>query len=152
MIMKRVAYDDAPVVELSDLKAHLRVSGNDSDLIIAQLERAAVSYLDGYRGALGRCINEQTWEWGVRGYGTHRLPLPDVKTLTGATWNGGPCIETQGDATVLLTCQMPEDKLATVQAAICLWVQIRYDGLEGASVQAFQAAMDSLIQSARWVR
>ncbi|MGL4489176.1 MAG: head-tail connector protein [Rhizobiaceae bacterium] len=50
------------ICTLAEAKAHCRVDHSDEDIYIGTLIEAAISYLDGFRGQLGRCIGEQTWE------------------------------------------------------------------------------------------
>ncbi|MEN0040484.1 MAG: hypothetical protein AAF764_04020 [Pseudomonadota bacterium] len=51
----------SPVVDLTTLKAWLRVEHSDEDDLITELEQAAVAVLDGWSGLLGRCLVTQTW-------------------------------------------------------------------------------------------
>lgn len=48
-------------VTLDEAKLWARVDGNDDDPIMEELIAAAVAYLDGYSGILGRAIVTQTW-------------------------------------------------------------------------------------------
>ena len=52
----------APVVELDQAKMHLRVDGDDDDVLIAGFIAAATAHLDGPAGWLGRAIGLQTLE------------------------------------------------------------------------------------------
>jgi uncharacterized phiE125 gp8 family phage protein len=70
-----------PVVPLPDLRAHLRVDGTEEDALILSLEAAAVAYLDGWGGVLGRAIKTQTWRMEVDHWGQFLLPLPDVSAV-----------------------------------------------------------------------
>ena len=49
-------------VTLAEAKAHLRVEHDDDDAVIEAHLAAAVGYLDGYAGTLGRALITQTWE------------------------------------------------------------------------------------------
>lgn len=49
-------------VSLVEAKAQLRVEHDDDDALIEALIKAATERLDGYGGALGRCLISQTWE------------------------------------------------------------------------------------------
>lgn len=85
-------YPSAPVrtvaptsdpVTLTEAKAHLRVTDTNEDTLIAALIDAAVSYLDGWSGVLGRCIVTQTWRQDLpEFYDRMRLPFPDVQSVT----------------------------------------------------------------------
>lgn len=48
-------------ITLTEAKAHLRVEDPDNDSLITALIAAAVTYLDGWTGILGRCLFTQTW-------------------------------------------------------------------------------------------
>lgn len=48
---------------LEQVKDHLRVTGEDDIAYIDGLISAAVSYVDGPRGQLGRALISQTWDW-----------------------------------------------------------------------------------------
>lgn len=55
----------APLVELEDAKAHLRVTDNGEDELIQFYIDAASAWIDGPNGWLGRSIGEQTIELHV---------------------------------------------------------------------------------------
>lgn len=157
----RVTPPAAPVVPLDDLKAHLRVDHADDDALIAAYEAAAVSYLDGWRGIMGRCILSQQWAVTYGEAGTYRLPLPDVLEVTvdaGAATLEADClgalVTITEAATVTMTCEMPEDALSTVQMAIKLLVAHWYQNREAASetrIEDAPLAFNALIGALRWV-
>lgn len=73
----------APVT-LQQAKQHCRVDSDDDDALIQQAVDAAVSWLDGQRGVLRRCIVNQRWRADVSRLGTLvALPFPDVTDITG---------------------------------------------------------------------
>ncbi len=76
----------APTVlplSVAELKAQTRVDWADDDTIIERYIGAAVSYLDGYSGVLGRAIINQTWKIEDRYLCTRmRLPLGDASAIT----------------------------------------------------------------------
>lgn len=155
----RVTAPSAPVVVLSDLKAHLRVDGTDSDAMIEGLEKVAVAHLDGYRGILGRCIHSQEWSVTYDAAGTYRLPLPDVSAIVVSAGTAeletdclGAKVTITEAATVKMTCALPADALDAIRHAIRLWVQKRFDGLTGPEGQAFDDAFDALVTPLRWTR
>lgn len=67
-------------VTFAEMKAHLRVDSTDDDDLIQSLLDAAVQYLDGYAGILGRCLITQTWtqSFGMWTNRCLRLPFPGV--------------------------------------------------------------------------
>ncbi|MFN3549623.1 MAG: head-tail connector protein [Mesorhizobium sp.] len=72
-------------VSLTEVKAHCRVDGTDSDAVLTALLNAAVDHLDGYSGILGRCMVEQSWRVDLADWpagGLIRLPFPDVSAIT----------------------------------------------------------------------
>lgn len=72
----------AALLTLADAKAHLRVMSADEDGLITGLIGAAMQYLDGWAGILGRCILPQTWRVPLAGFTDQRLPFPDVQAVT----------------------------------------------------------------------
>lgn len=73
-------------VSLSDVKAHCRVSHNDDDTVLTSLLNAAVAYLDGWSGVLGRCLVTQTWRQDYGSFGCLRLPLGPVASIASITY------------------------------------------------------------------
>jgi uncharacterized phiE125 gp8 family phage protein len=77
----------APValpVTLAEVKDHLRVDHDDENDLITAYVDAAVAYLDGWGGILGRCIMEQEWSVTMTALpvnGSIPLPFPDVSTV-----------------------------------------------------------------------
>lgn len=82
--VRTVAPAEAPV-SLATAKAQLRVDGSDEDTLIQGMLDAAIAYLDGYTGILGRCMVTQTWSLTLDTWpenGIIELPFPDVGTVT----------------------------------------------------------------------
>lgn len=63
-------------ISVAEAKAHLRVSSTDEDALIEGLVNAAVAYLDGPSGILGRCLVSQTWELYYDAFPTGDLRIP----------------------------------------------------------------------------
>lgn len=80
--VQTVAPTTQPITR-AEVKTHLRIDHADEDGKIDALILAAVSFLDGPEGKLGRCLMPQTWrhvfpDWGD----THlRLSLPDASSV-----------------------------------------------------------------------
>lgn len=63
-------------ISLQEAKGNARVDFPDDDDFITGLIYAATSYLDGWSGILGRCLEEQTWEQSFDRFARcMRLPL-----------------------------------------------------------------------------
>lgn len=116
--MIRVTPPTEPVVTMRDMKEHLRVLHDDEDMLIQSLTDAAVSWLDGWDGVLGRCIMPQTWRIEAADL-VAGFRLPDASEVVS---------ETDGSLTV--TCAMPVEKLPSVQAAVKLLVGHWYQNRE----------------------
>lgn len=65
---------DTPVSR-TEVKAQLDISYTDKDALIDGLIAAAVSYLDGWTGILGRALMSQTWRQDFEDF-CRDLPLP----------------------------------------------------------------------------
>jgi len=73
---------EAPVA-LADVKRHVNADSfvDDDDSLQGYLD-AAVAYLDGAGGVLGRCLVSQDWEQGYSAWAPAlRLPFPDVSAV-----------------------------------------------------------------------
>lgn len=76
------------VVSLEDAKEHLKVDGDDEDFLIQGLIDAAMGYLDGPDGVLGRALAPQTIVAVFDGPGPHRLPIEPVISAEAVTADG----------------------------------------------------------------
>ncbi len=73
----------AQLVDLKEAKQQCRVDGDDENPVLQRAIDAAMSWLDGYRGVLGRCILSQSWRRTIPGgAGTVRFPFPDVSCVS----------------------------------------------------------------------
>lgn len=144
-----------PVVALQDLREHLRVDGTDEDALIVSLEAAAVAYLDGWGGVLGRAIKEQTWAFQAI-QGDIVSPLPDVIS---ATQDGQPItvaddvLTVPADGEVRITCALNVRYLPKVHLIVKMLVAHWYDNrspVSDGTMQEVPMAADALITSMRW--
>jgi uncharacterized phiE125 gp8 family phage protein len=71
-------------VSLADAKLHLRVDGDDEDILVEALLDAAVQYLDGWSGILGRCLISQQWRVSLSAWPgcPLRLPFPGISAVS----------------------------------------------------------------------
>lgn len=165
MIPRRVADPTEQLVSVADAKAHCRVDGDDSDMLMQGYIDAAMAHLDGYRGILGRCIMAQDWEIDLPCAGAHRLPLPDVASASALDAAGDPvAVEVQqdargsiatvaGPATVRFTAVMPEEMRPSVRVAVLLLVGHWFENREAVSDRSMASlplAVDALIAPVRW--
>lgn len=82
--MRRVIVTIPPerVVSLERAKQHLRVDGDDDDLLIGAYIDAATAHIDGPDGWLGRAIGVQTLEAGLDGFVYDPIDLPYPPTIS----------------------------------------------------------------------
>lgn len=74
-------------VSLTEVKAHCRVDGTDSDAVLTILLNAAVDHLDGWTGILGRALVTQTWRQDYCSFTTPlRLAVGPVASVTSVTY------------------------------------------------------------------
>lgn len=70
------------VLTLEEVKAQLVVDAGDDDILIQGLIDAAISYLDGPTGVLGRCLSSQTWRQDFDLFDCElELPLAPVTSI-----------------------------------------------------------------------
>lgn len=82
----RVTAPAALPVTLADVKRHLRVTHDDDDALITTAIEAAVDYLDGYDGILGRCLVQQEWRQDFDRFAREmRLPF-EASAIGSITW------------------------------------------------------------------
>ncbi|MDJ0631097.1 MAG: head-tail connector protein [Rhodobacter sp.] len=88
-----------PVVTLAEAKLHCRVDDTAEDTLITSLVGAATSFLDGWRGKLGRCIVNQTWKQFYSAWGDPmRLPFCDVSSVASLTYYDADAAEQTVDS------------------------------------------------------
>lgn len=79
----------ATPIEADDVKAHLRIAGDDQDETITALAKAALSMVDGHKKLLGRALLTQSWSISVsapNSAGAIFLPCPPFQELTEITY------------------------------------------------------------------
>jgi len=76
MHLRRVVEPATLPVGIEEAKARLRVTSASADGEIGALIAAAVSYLDGWRGILGMCLEAQTWEGQIDAFPVAEIELP----------------------------------------------------------------------------
>jgi hypothetical protein len=149
-------------VRLADLQSHLRIDSDDDLETVEGYAAAAVAYLDGWSGVLGRCIMPQVWK--VRAYaGDVVLPMPDVsdisadyaagpEILTAIATASGPCVTITEDCDITFTCAMPAHFLPLARQAVKLLVGHWYENREavGAAMHETPMALDAIITAIRW--
>ncbi|AGT09695.1 head-tail connector protein [Paracoccus aminophilus] len=165
MIPRLVVAPTELLVTLEDAKAHCRIDGSDSNALVQGYIDAAIAYLDGYRGILGRCIMTQTWEIDLPCLGRHRLPLPDVIEASAVDAEGeeiacelvqdarGSSVILAGAATVRFTAALPEELRPSLRVAVLLLVGHWYENREAVTSTApheLPMAVDALLAPIRW--
>lgn len=100
-------------ISVSEAKAQCRVDHADEDTLFGNLVGAVTEYLDGWGGALGRCLISQNWRvdfptWPVTGF--IRLPFADVTAISSVTY-----YDTNGDSQTVSSAlyQLYEDDLGS---------------------------------------
>lgn len=173
MTLTLITAPTLPVLSASDLRDHLRITDTSEDGYVATLAAAAVAYLDGWGGVLGRAIMPQTWRQEFDGWGTLKLSLPDVSAVAvtyedslgaeqpatsatlrkcGAAW----VVEADGPDTqrvfVNMTCALPASRLPAAQAIVKLLVAHWYLNREavGEAMQDVPMSADALITALRY--
>jgi len=91
--MRRPFQVEAPQGDLltvdAALRTHLRIGSAVTDDLVATYIQAAIAWLDGYSGSLGRCILKQRWAFPVPlDSNEMKLPFPDCRNMTIERWDG----------------------------------------------------------------
>ncbi|MGI3169989.1 head-tail connector protein [Pseudooceanicola sp. C21-150M6] len=152
-------------VTLDEAKLHARIDHDAEDNLVSGLISAAVGYLDGYRGILGRAIMPQTWKVYVPEAGCIVLPMPDcgdtvdvsyddnsattVSTLIAAR---GWQVELAQPGWVEFSCAMPAEQLPACEFAISALVAHWYRNREavGDTSAPLPMAANAMISALRW--
>ena len=83
----RTVAPSGALVSTAEAKAHLRVDFSDEDSYIDSLALAAMTYLDGYTGRLGRAILTQTWSQEFSAFDDKlRLAVGDLQAVSSVTY------------------------------------------------------------------
>ena len=88
--------DPGPLLDFAEVKRQLRIDTADDDALVTSLIGAAVSYLDGWAGILGRALVTQTWAQSFScfsGAGIMRLPLAPVQSIASITYRDSDDVE-----------------------------------------------------------
>lgn len=158
----------AQPVSLAEMKAHLRVVSTDEDADISSRLAGAIAHLDGWGGALGRCIMPQVWAIDVEGPGPHLLPFPEASNVTATGVSGaleatvargaaGPLVtvaaaQVDQPIVVQFTSAMPATRLPLAVQLIKLLVQREYDPVNGPDAMALDSAIAAMLNNLRWRR
>lgn len=159
----------APVldpVDLPALKLHCEADDfTDDDNVLLSLRDAAVAWLDGWSGVLGRAIMPQTWALEATAAGTILLPMPDVTSASVDYGDGaveiavgrsaaGLVVEIADAGVVSYECALPASKLPAAQLIIKMLVRHWYDNRgavsAGSGMGEIPISAEALIQSLRW--
>lgn len=179
MNLVRVGAARGEIVPLPVVKQHLRVDGDDEDGYLDSLIRGAVAHLDGPRGVLGRCIQQQAWALDLPdGWSDSiRLPLPTVEDVSAVTIDGDgaeaplpiiqracgvwtfarPVESTPLPARVSFVAGVPDDILPALRQAVLLivgnWYLNREEVAAAASATALPLSAQRILAplKIRWV-
>lgn len=114
-----------PFITLEEAKRHLRVDGPDDDSLIEGLIAAAIGYLDGLDGVLGRALAPQTIVAVFEGEGPHRLPLEPVISVE--------AVAVDGITTVTFDAGYPDGVPQPIKQAALLMIGDLYENREMAA-------------------
>lgn len=79
MIHPKLKTAPAKIVDLADVKKHLRVPFSDDDTYISSLIDSAQYHIEGWNGWLGRCFVSQVWEQNFECLDLSlKSPFPDL--------------------------------------------------------------------------
>lgn len=170
----RVEAPQGVLVPVDELRQHVREDTNEEDSLIQSYEKAAVAYLDGYSGRLGRCVLRQKWALPLLGNPESVfLPFPDCREfaierlddqgvwsdVTGVTVTKMEdyvlLVDMPGDQTGLhLTCwagwetadDVPENVKQVVRLMVAHWFEYRGVVTAGQTQHQLPLAVEAMIQ------
>lgn len=173
----RITAPAAPLVTLAEVKAQCRVDFADDDALLTRMAAAAEAYMDGWGGALGRCMRSQEWREEFDNWGTLPIALPDVQSVTvtgyddaGATVAAttsdlvsgvsGYSVVADGPSNAVMVrvdyvCAMPAHQLEVARHAALLLIGHWYANRESVSANGMQGvpfAFETLTNSLRLAR
>lgn len=98
---------DDPIVTLPEMKRQLRYARSDKDDEIAEMTAAAVSWLEGREGYLGRALVTQKWRWAFDCFPARyiEVPLPPLISVESVKY-----VDTSGEVQTM----SPSDYVADV--------------------------------------
>lgn len=113
--MKRVSGPSAPIVSLEDAKMQMRIDSDAEDALIQGYLDAAIGWIDGLNGVLGRCATEQVWQASADEVACGIKPYD----VTAETENA--------DGSIDYTCAMPAESVPQVSQAVLMLAAYWYD-------------------------
>lgn len=153
MNIELVTAPTALPVTVQEISEYLRLDTRDEEYTVATLLNAAVAWIDGPFGVLGRAVMPQTWRQVFECYGKNYLALPDVLSATGEyldendVWQAatvaldrdgdGWFVEIESPATaaksyrVDYVCALPAAQLPTVVMALKMLVAAWFENRIG---------------------
>jgi uncharacterized phiE125 gp8 family phage protein len=81
MIPQLIAAPSVLPVSLAEVKSHLRIDHGLDDSLLNVYLAAAINYVDGFSGILGRALCTQTWQERYSKWGDLRLELLPVASI-----------------------------------------------------------------------
>jgi hypothetical protein len=161
------------LLDLQQIKDHLRVTHDDEDAIISGYAQSVMAEIDGWDGVCGRAIMPQVWAQDFEGPGPHRLALPDVGeidvTFDGAAVDASKITRTEtasgteieltgygvGVARIQYACALSERKLPLARTAALLMIGHLYDNraavITGTVATELPLGVDRHLARLRWV-
>ena len=82
MIPQLITAPSVLPVSLAEVKSHLRIDHSLDDALLTVYLTAAINYIDGFSGILGRALCTQTWQQRYSEWGDLRLELLPVSSIT----------------------------------------------------------------------
>jgi len=81
MIPQLITAPSVLPVSLAEVKSHLRIDHALDDALLTVYLTAAINYIDGFSGILGRALCTQTWQQRYSEWGDLRLELLPVSSI-----------------------------------------------------------------------